>query len=282
MDWALATIALAVLAVATVSSRLSGRAVTTTMAFVAIGILLGPRALDAVDVPPASSVIRVLAEATLAFVLFADASRIDLSALRRGAGLPVRLLGIGLPLTIAAGTLAAVLLFPDVSALEALVLAILLAPTDAALGQAVVTEPRLPLRDPAGTQRRERAERRHLRPAAAHRARGRGGRAGRRERRQRDEHRARVDRLRGARRRRRRRDRRGHRRVAGRPRAVAAAWLPWSPGRRGRARVRHRDPLGGSGFIAAFVAGLVFTRLVGPIPGRWRISASSSASCSTP
>ena len=146
MEWTLATIALAVLGVAAVSGRLSGGPVTATMLFVGVGILAGPRILDTVDVPSYGAVVRTLAEGTLTLVLFADASRIDIPALRRGYGLPVRLLGIGLPLTIAAGALAAVVVLPDLSLSEALVLAVLLAPTDAALGQAVVTEPRLPIR----------------------------------------------------------------------------------------------------------------------------------------
>ena len=146
MEWTLATIALAVLGVAAVSGRLSGGPVTATMLFVGVGILAGPRILDTVDVPSYGAVVRTLAEGTLTLVLFADASRIDMPALRRGYGLPVRLLGIGLPLTIAAGALAAVVVLPDLSLSEALVLAVLLAPTDAALGQAVVTEPRLPIR----------------------------------------------------------------------------------------------------------------------------------------
>ena len=146
VEWTLATIALAVLGVAAVSGRLSGGPVTATMLFVGVGILAGPRLLDTVDVPSYGAVVRTLAEGTLTLVLFADASRIDIPALRRGYGLPARLLGIGLPLTIAAGALAAVVVLPDLSLSEALVLAVLLAPTDAALGQAVVTEPRLPIR----------------------------------------------------------------------------------------------------------------------------------------
>ena len=79
-------------------------------------------------------------------MLFADASRIDLSALRREYRLPVRLLGIGLPLTIAAGWAIGAGLFGSLGLVEILVLAVILAPTDAALGQAVVTDPRLPSR----------------------------------------------------------------------------------------------------------------------------------------
>src|SRR4029079_1826036 len=86
------------------------------------------------------------AEATLTLVLFADASRISLPALRTEFAVPVRLLGIGLPLTIAAGTLVGVGVLPGVTLVEALVLSIMLACTDAALGQAVVTDERVPSR----------------------------------------------------------------------------------------------------------------------------------------
>src|SRR3954452_21060449 len=145
-EWTLAIVAVALLAVAAVSRRLSGSWVTPIMLLVAAGVVAGPRVLDEVRAAPSSSVIRVLAEATLTVLLFADASRIRLGALRRDYALPARLLGIGLPLTIAAGALAAKLVLPQLSVTEAVLLAILLAPTDAALGQAVVTEPRLPLR----------------------------------------------------------------------------------------------------------------------------------------
>src|SRR5205814_5856492 len=47
------------------------------------------------DLHAHSETVRRLAEATLTFVLFADASRIDLRALRREWGFPARLLGIG-------------------------------------------------------------------------------------------------------------------------------------------------------------------------------------------
>ena len=67
-------------------------------------------------------------------------------ALAREYAVPLRLLGIGLPLTIAAGALAAVAVLHELNLIDALVLAIVLAPTDAALGQAVVTEPSLPSR----------------------------------------------------------------------------------------------------------------------------------------
>src|SRR3954463_4571578 len=146
MEWGLALVALALLGVATISRRLSGTPVTPAMLFVAIGLLVGPKALDGVDVESSSAAVRGLAEATLALVLFCDASRIDLATLRRGAAVPLRLLGIGLPLTIALGALAAAVIFGQLSFWETVIVAVVLAPTDAALGQAVVTELRVPQR----------------------------------------------------------------------------------------------------------------------------------------
>jgi NhaP-type Na+/H+ or K+/H+ antiporter len=146
LEWALALVAFALLGVAAVSRRLSGTPVTPAIVFVAFGLLVGPKVLDGIDVSSSSEVVRTLAEATLALVLFADASRIDLGALRRTVDVPVRLLGIGLPLTIALGAVAAAAVFGELSVEEAVILAVVLAPTDAALGQAVVTEPRVPQR----------------------------------------------------------------------------------------------------------------------------------------
>ena len=144
MEWSLAIVALALLAVAAVSQRLRGTPVTPAMVFVALGLLLGPQVLDGIDLPSTSGTVRTLAEATLALVLFCDASRIDLRELRREVGVPLRLLGIGLPLTIILGTVVAAALFGVLSVEEAVILGVVLAPTDAALGQAVVTEQRVP------------------------------------------------------------------------------------------------------------------------------------------
>ena len=146
MKWELAIIAGALLLVAGVSRRLTDTPFTPAMAFVLIGLLVGPLVIGDVTVAPASATVRTLAEATLAVVLFADASRIRLRLLRREYAVPLRLLGIGLPLTIVAGAVLAIAIFPHLDTAEAVVLAVLLAPTDAALGQAVVTEPRLPSR----------------------------------------------------------------------------------------------------------------------------------------
>jgi sodium/hydrogen antiporter len=146
VTWAVPTIAVVVLLYAAVSKRLEGTPLTGPMVFTAAGLLVGSKAFDVVNLDPRHETVKLLAEATLAVVLFGDAARIDLRALRGEYRLPARLLGIGLPLTIVAGLLAALVLFGSVAWPEALVLAVVLAPTDAALGQSVVTLPSLPSR----------------------------------------------------------------------------------------------------------------------------------------
>jgi len=139
-------IALFVLGYGLVSKRLERTMITPPMVFVALGLLFGGQGLATLGMHVDQRVIHTLAEITLVLVLFGDAARIDLRVLRTELGLPVRLLGIGLPLTIVAGALFAKLLFPSLTWLEAGTLGAVLAPTDAALGQAVVSAPAVPLR----------------------------------------------------------------------------------------------------------------------------------------
>jgi sodium/hydrogen antiporter len=136
----------AVLGWALMSKRLEGSWLTPAMYFVVLGLLLGDEVLGWFDLAGIDSAVKLLAEVTLALVLFSDASTLNARLLGREAAFPSRLLGIGLPLTIVVGALAAALLFDQLTFIECLVLAILLAPTDAALGQAVVSDERLPSR----------------------------------------------------------------------------------------------------------------------------------------
>ncbi len=144
MNTGLVIVGLTLLLLAAVSRPLSSTPITPAMVVVAVGILVGPLVLDDLTVQPTSETVRTLAEATLAVVLFSDSSRVNLRALRREASVPVRLLGVGLPLTIALGGLVAVALFGSFSLSEAFILGVILAPTDAGLGSAVVTDTRLP------------------------------------------------------------------------------------------------------------------------------------------
>src|SRR5687767_12733049 len=83
MEWSLAILALTLLGVGAVSRRLSGTPITPAMAFVAVGLLVGPQVFGEIDLASSGGTVRTLAEATLALVLFCDASRIDLGRLRR-------------------------------------------------------------------------------------------------------------------------------------------------------------------------------------------------------
>ena len=112
--------------------------------FTIFGMLIGPVGLDLLLFKADGETIRTLAELTLALVLFTDAAGADMNVLRRTETLPVRLLLIGLPLTILLGFGVGVLLIENLSLFEVALLATMLAPTDAALGKAVVTNEAVP------------------------------------------------------------------------------------------------------------------------------------------
>ena len=142
----LIVLAFVVFAFGMVSRRLEGTVLTAPIVFVSCGAVLGPAGLGLVEMGLDDHTVLLLGEIALAIVLFADAARTDLSALRENGTLPLRLLGIGMPLTIALGAAAAALLFADLTVWEAAIVGTVLAPTDAALGQAVVSNPRVPVR----------------------------------------------------------------------------------------------------------------------------------------
>ncbi len=142
----LAVVAAVFLGYAAISKRVEGTSLTAPIVFVAAGFVLGPQGVGWLDLHTDEHGVSLLAEATLAVVLFNDASRIDLRALRRSYSIPARLLGIGLPLTIVAGAIAGAAVLSTLTVAEAVVLAVVLAPTDAALGQAVVMDPAVPAR----------------------------------------------------------------------------------------------------------------------------------------
>jgi sodium/hydrogen antiporter len=129
-----------------VSRRLEGTVLTAPLAFVAAGVILGPSGLGLVEFGLDEHTVLLLGEIALAIVLFADAAGTNLSLLRQNEGLPLRLLGIGMPLTITLGTIIAALVLTDLAFWEAAIVGTVLAPTDAALGQAVVNNPRIPAR----------------------------------------------------------------------------------------------------------------------------------------
>ncbi len=142
----LLAIVICILLAASISRRVQNTIITLPMLYTFFGILLGGLVLDIIPLTPESNLVEVIAELTLVIVLATDASRIDLRSLFRDHNLPTRLLGIGLPLTMIFGTIAVVLIFTDLSFWEAAILGVILSPTDASLGQSVVSNLKVPVR----------------------------------------------------------------------------------------------------------------------------------------
>jgi len=140
---------LAVLAVfaffySAVAGRIERSWLSGPIVFVAFGLAVGPHGLGVLQVGADAGKLRVIAEITLAYVLFTEAANANLGVLRRNLMIPERLLLIGLPLTIGLGFGVGVVIFPELSLLAVALLATMLAPTDAALGKPVVTNPAVP------------------------------------------------------------------------------------------------------------------------------------------
>jgi sodium/hydrogen antiporter len=126
------------------SARLGRAGVTSAMVFVGAGFVLA-ELFDVLQVSVEPELVKVVAEVTLVWVLFGDASSVRLSDFRLDITVYVRLLGVGLPLTIVLGTLIALAL-PGFGVWPALLVGAALAPTDAALGASVMSNPAVPLR----------------------------------------------------------------------------------------------------------------------------------------
>ena len=137
-------VALLFLAFALGSRKLSGSILTGPMLFAAVGFAIGPQVLDWVEIPISNHVIHALAEVTLVIVLFTDAASTDFKVFRRSGNLPIRMLLVGMPLAMVLRTLAALGLFPGWTLWEAALLAAILTPTDAALGQSVIENETIP------------------------------------------------------------------------------------------------------------------------------------------
>jgi NhaP-type Na+/H+ or K+/H+ antiporter len=131
---------------ALVSRRLESAPITLPMLFTLAGMLVFWVAPKPTAVELHTEGFLLIGEIALALVLFTDASRIHLHSLTSSAALPLRLLAIGMPLTILLGTLIGKIIFPNLNVWKAALLATILAPTDAALGQAVVSNPLVPVR----------------------------------------------------------------------------------------------------------------------------------------
>ncbi len=127
-----------------IAKRLEKTVLTAPMLFLAFGFLMSETGLP--DVVHAEETLHLVAEIALILLLFLDASQIDFIALRKRFVWPVRMLFIGLPLAVLLGTIAAAFFLPTWPLVALALVAAILAPTDAALGQAVVTNPLVPER----------------------------------------------------------------------------------------------------------------------------------------
>jgi NhaP-type Na+/H+ or K+/H+ antiporter len=140
----LALLALFALVYSAIAGAVERTWISGAIVFTAFGMLVGPMGLDLLTWETDRETIRSLAEVTLALVLFTDAAGADIGVLKKNRGLPLRLLLIGLPLTILLGFGVGVLLVDSLSLFALALLATMLAPTDAALGKAVVTNQAVP------------------------------------------------------------------------------------------------------------------------------------------
>ncbi|BEJ50146.1 cation:proton antiporter [Aeromonas dhakensis] len=140
----LAVIAAFLLIYSLIAGRFESRLINGPLLFLLMGWLLGPGGIELLSLSIDSDGIKLLAELTLVIVLFSDAANTNWQVLLANRSLPIRLLLIGLPLTLLAGALFGHWLFPDLPLLEMAILSTILAPTDAALGKAVVSNPAVP------------------------------------------------------------------------------------------------------------------------------------------
>jgi NhaP-type Na+/H+ or K+/H+ antiporter len=138
------TIALLVLLYGYISKALAAVNISGPMFFAGLGLLMSPLGFNVSRADINADFVIIIVEIALVLVLFSDAALLDLKLLRRSWRLPARLLIVALPITILLGTFTAQLIFPDEPAIYMLLLALLLTPTDAALGKAVVSDPKVP------------------------------------------------------------------------------------------------------------------------------------------
>jgi NhaP-type Na+/H+ or K+/H+ antiporter len=143
---ALAIAAACIVVWSVLSGRLERIYISAPIAFMVMGLVVTHGPLALIHFSPHSETVKTLAEVTLALVLFTDASRVNIHELRSDFGLPVRLLAIGLPLTIGFGTAAAFGIIPGISLWVAATIGAIVAPTDAALGATIMEDARIPNR----------------------------------------------------------------------------------------------------------------------------------------
>ncbi|MGE5602464.1 MAG: cation:proton antiporter [Nitrososphaerales archaeon] len=146
MTTGFAVLAALIVLYAALAVKLGRWSITMPMVFVLVGAVLGAGGMGLLPISPKTEPVKALTEVTLALLLFADASTLRLQEVQSDAGLPARLLTIGLVLTIVCGAGVAFILLPQEGLAFACLLGAILAPTDAALGLPIFNNPRVPVR----------------------------------------------------------------------------------------------------------------------------------------
>ncbi|MEV8267329.1 cation:proton antiporter [Microbacterium sp. NPDC076911] len=143
---AVTTVLVIIIVWSAVSSPLDRRGITSALFFVVVGFLVALLLPHVLDIRLEALAAERIAEVGLALLLFSDATRLNLRALRSQLSWPTRLLLIGLPLSILVGFGIGLVVFPGIAVASAFLLATMLAPTDAALGQKVISDTSVPPR----------------------------------------------------------------------------------------------------------------------------------------
>lgn len=141
---ALVVVGVVFIAYSLVAARLDQWSVTAPMVFVITGAAIGMVAPEWVGFLGDPEPVKLIAELTLALLLFADASTLRWRELREDGSLQARLLLVGFPLTVLAGFGVGLLVEPTAPWAAAALIAAILAPTDAALGLGVFTDRAVP------------------------------------------------------------------------------------------------------------------------------------------
>ncbi len=116
--------------------------VAPALIFVAAGMLLGPSGIGVLPESEDADTFTVLAQLALTVILFNHAVAVVTGGLR--GRITGRLVLIGIPLTLILGTVTALLLLPVLPLWEAVCLAAILAPTEVALIEALLEDRRIP------------------------------------------------------------------------------------------------------------------------------------------
>jgi NhaP-type Na+/H+ or K+/H+ antiporter len=140
----LAVLAFFVWVFSLVAGRVEKMWLSAPIVYLLFGIIAGPMGFGWLSFDIDGEGFKNIAELTLALVLFHDAAGADLKTLRKSLDIPRRMLALGLPMTIFLGFALGILMFDGLTLIEVAILATMLAPTDAALGKAVILNPDVP------------------------------------------------------------------------------------------------------------------------------------------